>query len=123
MSFLSAGTTRIAETARTLAAALSVSFLAFSVSAQESQPAPPPPAPADAKDKDKDKAAEKEAPLPSEAHVAQSIELDGKPLRYTVTVGTLPVFDQGKKTGEVVYTAYIVDAQDRPVTFAMNGST
>ena len=90
--------------------------------AQEAKPATPPAA-ADAKDKDKDKdkTGDKEAPLPAGAHVAQSIQLDGKPLHYTVTVGTLPVYDNGKKTGEVVYTAYTVEGQDRPVTFALNG--
>ena len=62
------------------------------------------------------------APLPADAHVQQTMMLDGKPLHYTVTVGTLPVNNQeGKKVGEVVYTAYTVDGKDRPVTFAMNG--
>jgi carboxypeptidase C (cathepsin A) len=90
--------------------------------AQEANPAPPP-APTDAKDKekDKDKAADKEAPLPADAHVAQSIQLDGKPLHYTATVGALPVNDHGKKIGEVVCTAYTVEGADRPVTFALNG--
>lgn len=61
-------------------------------------------------------------PLPADAHVAQSITLDGKPLHYTVTVGTLPVRDsKGALSGEVVYTAYIVEGKDRPVTFAFNG--
>jgi carboxypeptidase C (cathepsin A) len=83
---------------------------------QEPKPAPPPAA-ADAKEK----AADKEAPLPAEARVAQNIQLDGKPLPYQVTVGTLPVFDSGKKSGEVVFTAYTVDGSDRPVTFALNG--
>jgi carboxypeptidase C (cathepsin A) len=37
-------------------------------------------------------------------------------------VGTLPVFDKdGKKSGEVVYTSYIAEGKDRPVTFALNG--
>ena len=64
----------------------------------------------------------KPAPLPADAHVQQTMQLDGSPLHYTVTVGTLPVMDaEGKKTGEVVYTAYTVDGKDRPVTFAMNG--
>jgi carboxypeptidase C (cathepsin A) len=90
--------------------------------AQEAKPAAPA-APADVKDtaKDKDKAAEKEAPLPADAHVAQSIQLDGKTLRYTVMVGALPVNDKGKKIGEVVFTAYTVEGEDRPVTFALNG--
>jgi carboxypeptidase C (cathepsin A) len=99
-------------------ATLTLALATFSVFAQETKPAPPP-APADAKDKDK--AAEKEAPLPADAHAAQSIQLDGKPLRYTVTVGALPVFDNGKKIGEVVLTAYTMEGQDRPVTFALNG--
>ena len=81
--------------------------------AQEAKPAPPPAA---AKD-----TTEKEAPLPADAHATQSIQLNGKTLSYQVTVGTLPVFENEKKTGEVVYTAYIVDGKDRPVTFALNG--
>ena len=61
-------------------------------------------------------------PLPPDAHTEQSITLDGKKLTYTVTVGTLPVRDdQGKTAGELVYTAYTVDAPNRPVTFAVNG--
>lgn len=61
-------------------------------------------------------------PLPPDAHVEQTMQLNGKTLRYNVTVGTIPVFDKaGKKAGEVVYTAYTVDGKDRPVTFAMNG--
>jgi carboxypeptidase C (cathepsin A) len=84
---------------------------------QESKPTTPPAADA----KDKDKAADKETPLPADAHVAQSIQLDGKPLHYTVTVGNLPVNDNNKKIGEVVFTAYTMEGQDRPVTFALNG--
>lgn len=65
---------------------------------------------------------DKMPPLPPDAHVAQSMQLDGKTLHYTVTVGTLPVRNKdGKETGEVVFTAYTVDAPDRPVTFALNG--
>jgi carboxypeptidase C (cathepsin A) len=61
-------------------------------------------------------------PLPPDAHVAQSIEFEGKPLKYTATVGTLPVKDaEGKPTGEVVFTSYIVDGPNRPITFAFNG--
>ena len=87
----------------------------LSCAAQEAKPAPPPVAA-------ETKAAEKEAPLPADAHVAQNMQLDGKPLHYTATVGTLPVYDQdGKKIGEVVFTAYTVEGEDRPVTFALNG--
>jgi carboxypeptidase C (cathepsin A) len=102
------------------AGTLAVLLLALGSSSawtQESKPATPPPADA----KDKDKAADKETPLPPDAHVAQSIQLDGKQLHYTVTVGTLPVNDNNKKIGEVVFTAYTVEGQDRPVTFALNG--
>lgn len=61
-------------------------------------------------------------PLPADAHVAQTMELDGKTLHYTVTVGTLSVRNsEGHETGQVVYTAYTVDGMDRPVTFALNG--
>ena len=83
---------------------------------QETKPTPPPPAPADAKP------ADKEPPLPAEAHAAQTIQLEGKPLHYTVTVGALPVYDKdGKKSGEVVCTAYTVEGDSRAVTFALNG--
>jgi carboxypeptidase C (cathepsin A) len=85
--------------------------------AQDSKPAATPAAtPAAATD-----AKDKEPSLPAEAHVEQSIQIDGKPLRYTVTVGALPIYDNGKKTGEVVVTSYIVQGADRPVTFALNG--
>jgi len=84
--------------------------------AQENKPATPPAADS------KEKAPEKEAPLPPEAHTQQSIQLDGKTLHYTVTVGALPVNDNNhKKIGEVVCTAYTVEGADRPVTFAFNG--
>jgi carboxypeptidase C (cathepsin A) len=81
------------------------------------------PAPADKSASDK-AAADKQSlpPLPADAHVAQTIQLDGKTLHYTVTVGKFPVRDtNGKATGDVVYTAYTVDQPDRPVTFALNG--
>jgi hypothetical protein len=61
-------------------------------------------------------------PLPPDAHAEQSIQMEGKTLHYTVTVGTLPVRDsKGALSGEVVYTSYIVEGKDRPVTFAFNG--
>jgi len=88
------------------------------VQGQDAKTTPPA---ASAESKDKDKTNEKEAPLPPDAHVAQSIQFEGKPLNYTVKVGTLPVNDKGKKIGEVVYTAYTVEGPERPVTFAMNG--
>jgi carboxypeptidase C (cathepsin A) len=61
-------------------------------------------------------------PLPADAHVQQSIDLAGKKLQYTVTVGALPVRDaDGKTAGQVVVTAYTVEGDNRPVTFALNG--
>jgi carboxypeptidase C (cathepsin A) len=99
-----------------LLAGFTLAFASLALS-QEAKPAPPPPADA----KDKDSAAAKEAPLPPDAHVAQSSQIDGKTLHYTVNVGALPVFDNGKKIGEVVLTAYTIEGQERPVTFAFNG--
>jgi carboxypeptidase C (cathepsin A) len=93
-------------------------------SSDQSAPAAAPAAaaPDKAKPADKDKDADKLPPLPPDAHVEQSITLDGKKLSYTVTVGTLPVRDsEGKTSGDLVYTAYTVDAPNRPVTFAVNG--
>jgi carboxypeptidase C (cathepsin A) len=98
-----------------LAVALAAFFMCLPLSAQA--------------DKDKDTTAEKTAaeksslpPLPADAHVEQSMQLNGKTLHYTVTVGTLPVFDkEGKESGRVVYTSYTVDGSNRPVTFAFNG--
>jgi carboxypeptidase C (cathepsin A) len=61
-------------------------------------------------------------PLPADAHASQSVEVDGKTLKYTVTVGTLPVRDEkGDITGQVVFTAYTMPGKNRPVTFALNG--
>lgn len=61
-------------------------------------------------------------PLPADAHVSQTVSVDGKTLKYTVTVGSLPVRNEkGEITGEVVYTAYTMPGKDRPVTFALNG--
>ena len=61
-------------------------------------------------------------PLPADAHTEQSIQFEGKTIKYTVTVGTLPVRDKdGKVSGDLVFTAFTVPAANRPVTFAMNG--
>ena len=82
------------------------------------------PAPVVEKDKAAEKVADKVAlpPLPADAHTQQTMDLNGKTLHYTVTVGALPVRDKdGKEAGQVVVTAYTMDGKDRPVTFAMNG--
>jgi carboxypeptidase C (cathepsin A) len=82
-------------------------------------------APAGPGEKPADKPAGEKAalpPLPPAAHTEQTIQLNGKPLKYTVTVGALPVRDKdGKVAGQVVVTAYTVPGENRPVTFAMNG--
>src|SRR5215813_1107359 len=63
----------------------------------------------------------KQNPLPADAHAIQTIRLNGKALPYTVTIGSLPVENNGKKIGEVVVTAYTAAGENRPVTFALNG--
>jgi len=71
-----------------------------------------------------EKPAEKSAltPLPADANVLQEMKLEGKTLKFTVTVGALPVRDKdGKVAGQVVTTAYTIDGDNRPVTFALNG--
>lgn len=61
-------------------------------------------------------------PLPPEKSIEQSIQLDGKTLHYTVTVGAYPTRnEQGKTVGEVVVTSYTMAGKNRPVTFAFNG--
>jgi carboxypeptidase C (cathepsin A) len=95
---------------------LAAAIGSFQALAQEAKPATPAAA-ADTK-----AVVDKEAPLPADAHAAQTIQLEGKPLNYTATVGKLPLYDKdGKKSGEVVVTAYTVEGNARPVTFALNG--
>ncbi|HEV2621195.1 MAG TPA: peptidase S10 [Frateuria sp.] len=61
-------------------------------------------------------------PFPADAHVQQTAQIDGRTLKYTVTVGSLPVRDEkGNTVAEVVFTAYTMAGGDRPVTFALNG--
>lgn len=109
---------------RSLIAPLTFAFVLSSAAtfvAQEHKDAPA----KDTKGKPEEKAAgdkDKWAPLPADKTIDQSINLNGKTLSYKVTVGTLPARDSdGKVIGQIVYTAYIVDGKDRPVTFAMNG--
>ncbi len=107
-----------------LACVLSCSLLASTPAWSQ---ADKPPVAADKAAPDKgasDKSADKAAlpPLPSETHASQQMQLDGKTLKYTVTVGALPVRDKdGKVAGQVVTTAYTVEGENRPVTFAFNG--
>ena len=98
---------------------------AVQVAAQSDKPAAADKsAAADRASAEKTPAADKTAlpPLPAEAHTQQSIQMDGKTLKYTVTVGALPTRDKdGKVAGDVVVTAYTVEGENRPVTFALNG--
>jgi carboxypeptidase C (cathepsin A) len=90
--------------------------------AQEPKPAAAAAGESKVAEKAPDKTPEKEPPLPADAHTQQSIRQDGNTLNYTATVGTLPVYDkEGKKSGEVVFTAFTMDGAGRPVTFAFNG--
>src|SRR5438094_1544153 len=95
---------------------LAVALLAAPALTTQQPPATPPaaaPAPPEKPDA---------PPLPSDAHVAQSIQLAGRTLNYTAAVGTIPVYNaDGKKIGEVVCTSYTMEGANRPVTFALNG--
>jgi carboxypeptidase C (cathepsin A) len=108
---------------RVVAAALSVCCLVFpnpSAYAQADKAATPTAKPAGSEKPVDEKASF--PPLPPDARTQQSIQLDGKTLKYTVTVSALPVRDKdGKVAGEVVVTSYTVDGDNRPVTFALNG--
>ena len=102
-----------------LAGSILVAMPAVQAFAQSDKPTP-----AADKSPEKNAATDKPAlpPLPAETHTQQSMMLDGKNLRYTVTVGALPTRDKdGKVAGQVVYTAYTGDGENRPVTFALNG--
>ena len=108
-------------TTRTLACCLLSFSCILPAMAQDDKPAAPEKPAATAKDK-ADKPDTALPPLPADAHTQQSIQIDGKTLHYTVTVGTLPVRDKdGKTSGELVYTAYTAEGENRPVTFAVNG--
>lgn len=97
-----------------MAALLLTGFTTAAVAADSHKPA----ASADAAGKDGFQL----PPFPADAQVTQTTTVDGRTLKYTVTVGSLPVRDEkGNKTAEVVFTAYTIPGKDRPVTFALNG--
>jgi len=104
---------------RSAALALTLT-LAPTLGAGQAAPSAPP---AKAAAKAPDTSPDALPPLPADAHVDQTMQLAGRTLRYVATVGTIPVYaaDGSKKTGEVVYTSYVMDGADRPVTFALNG--
>src|ERR1700736_340703 len=89
------------------------------------EPTPEEPKPAAAKpgtDKDKEEYDVSEVP-PVVTH--HQLTLDGKPLKYTATVGRLPIKrGDGKIEAAMFFVAYTLDGQDagkRPLTFAFNG--
>ncbi len=106
-------------------------FLAAALAPAQERPAPAQEhkdAPAKPAAMPENKAEDALPPLPADASVAQTAAIGGKTLRYTASVGVIPVYgrvDPAKaevKTGEVVVTAYTLEGgADRPVTFAMNG--
>lgn len=104
-----------------VAGLLGLALLSPSLGAQ--QAASPAPAAAKPAEKPPEKPADALPPLPSDAHVDQTMQLAGKTLKYTATVGTIPVYaaDGSKKTGDVVFTSFVMEGPDRPVTFALNG--
>ena len=108
---------------RASVAALALCCLVFAPIVASAQADKTPPA--NAKPASSDKPTDDKSalpPLPPEAHTQQAIMLDGKTLKYPVTVGALPVRDKdGKVAGEVVTTAYTSEGENRPVTFALNG--
>lgn len=67
---------------------------------------------------------EKEEVEPTVTH--HTLELEGRTLIYTATVGTLPLKDErGEQTGAVFYVAYTLDSvedrESRPLMFSFNG--
>jgi carboxypeptidase C (cathepsin A) len=63
------------------------------------------------------------AQLPQDSVTQHTITLDGKPLSYKATAGTLPVSGPKSETAaKIFYVSYTVEsAEPRPVTFAFNG--
>jgi carboxypeptidase C (cathepsin A) len=102
----------------TLAFTLAACLLPPAVIAQQPSTSPTP-----AAEKPADKTPDALPPLPADAHADQTMQLGSRTLKYTATVGTIPVYsaDGSKKTGEVVFTSYAMEGAERPVTFAMNG--
>ena len=63
-------------------------------------------------------------PMSANKTIDQTIQVGGRLIHYTATVGHIDLRDaKGKTIGQVVYTAYVVPSPNapRPVTFAFNG--
>ena len=61
--------------------------------------------------------------LPPDSVTQHTITLDGKPLAYKATAGTLPIAGaKGEVAAKIFYVSYTVEsANARPITFAFNG--
>jgi carboxypeptidase C (cathepsin A) len=62
--------------------------------------------------------------LPSDSITDGTVTIDGQPLTYKATAGTLDLFGQdGQRNAAIFYTSYVAQksSQDRPLTFVFNG--
>ena len=93
--------------------------LLLPLSAQEAPGAKP-----DAKPKAESSAKDETAPLPKPVITHHQITAGGKVLKYTATVGFMPLKDaKGDTEARIFYTAYTLDGggASRPLIFAFNG--
>src|SRR5690348_12454428 len=65
-------------------------------------------------------------PVPDKvSQTSHAVRLDGKEIKYTATVGTLPIaLDDGKVAARMFFVAYTKDgeeAKNRPIAFLHNG--
>jgi carboxypeptidase C (cathepsin A) len=67
----------------------------------------------------------KAASLPADATTAHTLMLDGHPLAYSATAGTLALAsEKGERSADIFYVAYTLDGApraSRPITIAFNG--
>ncbi len=72
-----------------------------------------------------EKADEPQSRLPAQSITKHSVEIGGKKLSFTATVGSLPMQDgKGNIQAEIGFVAYTLDGAERinrPITVAMNG--
>jgi carboxypeptidase C (cathepsin A) len=63
--------------------------------------------------------------LPKDAVTEHTLTINGAPLSYTATAGTLDLFGQdGQRTAAIFYTSYVAksaNGERRPLTFVFNG--
>jgi carboxypeptidase C (cathepsin A) len=78
------------------------------------------------KGKDKDKDKEKKEPEEKPVVTSHTLTVGGRPLKYTVTAGMMPLKNEKDETeANVFFMAYVADrpggADKRPLTFSFNG--